>query len=239
MAGKNGHSLISKEKFRQLFEALIEGQRRNEDLRAASTSTGIPNSEAGPIGLTLDLRDEDTLLLPSPSHFVHGLRKPQSSFAAASVENGHKATLGNRLANAIAAAVNNRVEKNDAIVLTLFDLAEGGGGLAAYDDVFAIAEASKLAILFVLESHEGFAESAAFKERHPSFPYIAVDAHDIVAIYRVAQESIVRTREGGGPALIELAFYSAENPVEKMHRYLAAKGFPADRWRGTAISKNR
>lgn len=34
-------------------------------------------------------------------------------------------------------------------------------------------------------------------------PAIVVDAHDAVAIYRVAQESIGHARMGGGPALME------------------------------------
>lgn len=221
MAGKNGYSLISKEKFRQLYHALIESQQINLQNGAAVT-----NSEAGPAGLVLDLRSEDVLLLPTPSHFAHRVK------ASASAEhNGAGGTsLGSRLTHAIAAAINNRIEKNDAIVLILFNLEEGSS-LSSYDEVFAVAVASKLPILFVLESHHGFTGSATFKETHPTLPYISVDAHDIVAVYRVAQESIVRTREGGGPAVIELASYNPEDPVDKMHRYLTGKGLPADTWK--------
>lgn len=240
MAGKNGHSLISAEKFRQLFHALIASQLLNEHLRSSGKPVPAAHREAGPAGLVLDLRPEDSVLLPLPTHFAHRVKgsslKPILSQPAAAPT----ARLSRRLADAVAIALHNRLEKNDAIVLTLFDLAGNGeASLSFYDEVFSIAVANKLPILFVLESHDGFTDSRQFRDAHPALPYIAVDAHDIVAIYRVAQESIVRTREDGGPALIELAPYSAgeENPVEKMHHYLHAKGLPAKRWRTEAVRR--
>lgn len=232
MAGKNGFSLISRKKFRQLYHALIESRQNNQRQHKAPH-----NAEAGPAGLALDLRAEDTLLLPSPDHFAHRIKTAQPT------HNGTgNPTLGARLSHAVAVALNNRVEKNNAIVLVLFDLAgsqpgSSTAGLPAFDEVFSLALAGKLPILFVLESHQGFTDSEGFKEKHPTLPYIAVDAHDIVAVYRVAQESIVRTREGAGPALIELASYSPEDPVEKMHRYLAGKGLPADEWKAELKSE--
>jgi Dehydrogenase E1 component len=220
MAGKNGFSLISKEKFRQLYHALMESQQHE----------GAPrHAVAGPAGLALDLRAEDTLLLPAPDHFAHRVKAAKA--ASQPTHNGTGGpTLGSRLSQAIAVAVNNRVEKNHAIVLVLFELTSGTP-LSTFDEVFSLAVAGKLPILFVLESHHGFTDSATFKEMHATLPYIAVDAHDVVAVYRVAQESIVRTREGAGPAVIELASYSPEDPVDKMHRYLSGKGLPADKWK--------
>jgi len=44
-------------------------------------------------------------------------------------------------------------------------------------------------------------------------PGIAVDAHDAVAIYRVAQESIGRARAGGGAALIECIPFVLSGPA--------------------------
>ena len=58
------------------------------------------------------------------------------------------------------------------------------------------------------------------------FPVITVDANDVVAIYRVAQESIARARDGG-PTLIACVPYAAEgmsaSPIANMERYLAGK----------------
>jgi hypothetical protein len=240
MAGKNGHSLISTEKFRQLYHTLIASQLLNEQLRSAGKPAAIPHREAGPAGFVLDLRPVDTVLLPSPTHFAHRVKgTPLKSILAPSAI-ASKTALSRRLADAIAISLNNKIEKNNAIVLTLFDLdGNAEASLSAYNEIFAIAMANQLPILFVLDRHAGFTDSHKFKETHAALPYITVDAHDIVAVYRVAQESIVRTRGGGGPALIELASYGEgeENPVDKMHRYLAAKGLPANKWRNEATRK--
>jgi TPP-dependent pyruvate/acetoin dehydrogenase alpha subunit len=45
-------------------------------------------------------------------------------------------------------------------------------------------------------------------------PGIPVDASDAVALYRVSQESIGRTRGGGGPVLIECVSYRLEGAAE-------------------------
>jgi hypothetical protein len=240
MAGKNGHSLISAEKFRQLYHALIASQLLNEQLRSTGKPAAMLHGEAGPAGFVLDLRTEDTVLLPSATHFAHRVKGTPLKAMLAQPATASKTTLSRRLADAIAVSLTNRIEKNDAIVFMLFEL--GGNGkdsLSTYDEIFAIAVANRLPILFVHDSHAGFIDSRKFKETHAALPYIMVDAHDIVAVYRVAQESIVRTRGGGGPALIELASYeeSEENPADKMHRYLAAKGMPANKWRSEAIRR--
>lgn len=238
IAGKHGHSLISTEKFRQLFQTLIAGELFNEHLRSTGKDTPAIHREAGPAGLILDLRPDDTVLLPSPAHFAHRMKGVplKALLAKASAASAEKA--GRRLAEAVAVALNNRIEKNNALVLVLFDLPENNGtGLTAYSEIFSVAVAHKLPILFALESPNAFADSNAFREIHYALPYIAVDARDIVAVYRVAQESIVRTREGGGPALIELASFGDEDPVEKAHRYLHAKGLTASRWRTQAVRK--
>ncbi len=76
-------------------------------------------------------------------------------------------------------------------------------------------------------------------------PVIPVDAHDIVAIYRVAYESIHKARHGGGPTLIEATTLppnltgkpgtgSETKPSDataKMEDYLAAKGLFSPSWK--------
>lgn len=53
-------------------------------------------------------------------------------------------------------------------------------------------------------------------------PKITVDKSDVVAIYRVAQEAIYRTRIGGGPTLIECR-QSPADPLAYMREYLKKK----------------
>jgi TPP-dependent pyruvate/acetoin dehydrogenase alpha subunit len=77
-------------------------------------------------------------------------------------------------------------------------------------------------------------------------PAIPVDANDVVAIYRVAYESIHKARHGGGPTLIQaisLPYLTdskagsrkAPDAIAKMEGYLAAKGLFSPSWKQKLI----
>jgi pyruvate dehydrogenase E1 component alpha subunit len=60
------------------------------------------------------------------------------------------------------------------------------------------------------------------------FPVMTVDACDVVAIYRVASESIAHARQGFGPTFIECLHWkgpdATRNPLVNMEKYLDRKG---------------
>ncbi len=80
---------------------------------------------------------------------------------------------------------------------------------------------------------------------HAAAPVIPVDSKDVVAIYRVAHESIHKARHGGGPTLIEAVSFpassspalsellagSAADPIGRMEEYLSAKGLFSPTWK--------
>jgi TPP-dependent pyruvate/acetoin dehydrogenase alpha subunit len=70
-----------------------------------------------------------------------------------------------------------------------------------------------------------------------TIPGMIVDANDPVALYRVAQESIARARDGGGPALIECVPFLAhgshippEDAIPALERYLLLRGVATRVW---------
>lgn len=63
----------------------------------------------------------------------------------------------------------------------------------------------------------------------PGLTVIPVDAGDPVAIYRVAQESILRARGQGGMVIIECVA-TGTDPVKLLGRQLRAKGIATERW---------
>ena len=64
------------------------------------------------------------------------------------------------------------------------------------------------------------------------FPVIPVDAHDVVAMYRVAHESLLKARNGLGPTLIEAKnLPGSDDPISKMEGYLVAKGLFDESWK--------
>ncbi len=77
-------------------------------------------------------------------------------------------------------------------------------------------------------------------------PVIPVDANDVVAIYRVAYESIHKARHGGGPTLIQTISLphwpgtkagpgKYPDAIAKMEAHLAAKGLFSPSWKQTLI----
>ncbi len=62
-------------------------------------------------------------------------------------------------------------------------------------------------------------------------PILAVDGEDAVAVYRVMQESVIRARYGGGPAVLwavttppGTALTRSRQPLARLERYLAVRG---------------
>jgi TPP-dependent pyruvate/acetoin dehydrogenase alpha subunit len=60
-------------------------------------------------------------------------------------------------------------------------------------------------------------------------PVIPVDAGDVVAIYRVAQETLIRARAGGGAAVIQ-GVLCGTDAVKLMGTQLVRKGICTERW---------
>jgi TPP-dependent pyruvate/acetoin dehydrogenase alpha subunit len=84
--------------------------------------------------------------------------------------------------------------------------------------VLGLASKLELPVIFViLPAAKGERQNAGLSERSRRWgvPGIAVDAVDAVALYRVAQESLGRTRGGDGPVLIECLEYRAEGKSAK------------------------
>ncbi len=67
-------------------------------------------------------------------------------------------------------------------------------------------------------------------------PILAVDGEDAVAVYRVMQESVIRARYGGGPAVLwsiitppATTLTRTHQPLARLERYLAARNIKPGR----------
>ncbi len=77
-----------------------------------------------------------------------------------------------------------------------------------------------------------FATISRFAKRN-QLPVLTVDGEDAVAVYRVMQESVLRARLGGGPAVLwavltplagaQAKLSRAQQPIVKLERYMAAR----------------
>jgi hypothetical protein len=230
VAGKKGFSLISNEKFRQLYAALLQCEMLDQRLRALPQSpsgyeprTGCKASSAA---IATCLRRGDTVI-PTP----HGLLANYlHSGSLASAEKSR--TPQGQLAAANEDALAHKLKKRGSITAVFAAAPQP----ALMREVFTPAAKQSLPILYIFE-----AGKTSPAELSHGIPVIRVEASDTVAAYRVAYESISRAREGGGPTIIECAPWPGDpessNPLLKLENYLAARKLFRPHWKRTLETK--
>lgn len=91
-------------------------------------------------------------------------------------------------------------------------------------DTIGFAAEQKLPIVFVVNGLGGAPTNAAMRTGTPAIP---VKADDVIAVYRVATEALLRARAGYGPTLVQcLGETSARNsgPLREMEKLLQSHG---------------
>jgi TPP-dependent pyruvate/acetoin dehydrogenase alpha subunit len=234
--GKNGHTLISDAKFRQLLGLAVGLHRMAEGGDAPAAG-----QEAALAGVVADLRGDDVLVAqrqPQIAALLHaGVPNALNGFGPETAS-----SVSERIVEAVSGAVADRMRKNGRVTVVYLPGAEAAGVL---EEAKQLAEQARLPVLFVEEASDwlrsarrprsnGMAESVYM-------PAIPVDAGDVVAMYRVAHESIARARQGGGPTRI-LCVTEAKtvlgndelrgaDAAASLEHWLAARGLPAQEWR--------
>jgi TPP-dependent pyruvate/acetoin dehydrogenase alpha subunit len=135
-------------------------------------------------------------------------------------------------------ALANKIQGNGRVAAAF--CGEGRQALDLWREAFEFAGSHDLPILFVCQNRDGETEEPGqisadeLGERAEAWkiPAIPVDGSDVVAVYRVAYESIARARLGRGPTVIDCRIQSGgkehaeadSDPIWKMEAYLAGKG---------------
>jgi pyruvate dehydrogenase E1 component alpha subunit len=130
------------------------------------------------------------------------------------------------------------------VVLVL--LPDGANALGYWHEAARLAAAERLPMIFVAISSStranSFGDSDA-RQRAASYsiPGITVDGGDVVATWRVAQESIYRARGGAGPTLIDSQLpttqsdsrqHAGSDPLSRMQHYLEKRKLWKQSWKG-------
>jgi pyruvate dehydrogenase E1 component alpha subunit len=242
--GKNGHSLINDAKFRQLYELALKlqmvGKRATGDGRGLNWLRG---REAALAGVAADLRGDGLVAEPvaSLAEILQGVapfRMERRSFEERVIE-----TLGH--------AVGDRMRKTGRISVIF---SRGVQAREILREARAMASAAKLPVLFVEDGLKAEPERPSRRRNGKivaavsEYPTIPVDTQDVVAMYRVAHESIARAREGGGPTHIvgvrwklkasgRTRMEAGEDAVVHLERWLMARGLPAQEWRQEIVAE--
>jgi TPP-dependent pyruvate/acetoin dehydrogenase alpha subunit len=111
----------------------------------------------------------------------------------------------------------------------------------AWNKILALAAQLNLPIIFVLlpeADGKGDVTNICAQARAAGVPGIPVDATDAVALYRVSQESMGRSRGGDGPVLIECIFSGTggqrapenSDPILHLKRFLTGRKVCTEAW---------
>lgn len=237
--GKNGHSLISDEKFRQLYELAL-GLEWSAKRAGGEGLRWLRGHEAALAGVVADLRADDlvvTEVAGSIEEILRGALAPRFD----------RRDFEERVIEALSVALSDRMRKTGRVSVIF---SEGPRSEKALRDARVIAGAVRLPVLFVEDCRivkTRRPEPARGKKRLPAltaYPTIPVDTRDVVAMYRVAHESIARARDGSGPTHIVAAPWKLEerargsekkaatvDALDHLEEWLTARGLPVKEWR--------
>jgi TPP-dependent pyruvate/acetoin dehydrogenase alpha subunit len=227
-------SLISNEKLQQMYSAMLKCRILEAHARDLRSRLTLKGKEAAVVGATIDLQPDDALVFPA-NVVVAGFLKGaslSSLFAQLQAKNGtpkrKAATSAARGAqSSLATGIALARSTGKTVNVTLAFLSQHPGQSPTGHEALLFADAHKLPIVYV-DIDDGPENIAA--EAY-SFPVIPVDGNDVVAVYRVAHECILRARQGGGPSVIACKAFSvkestgkSQDPLRSMENYLSLKG---------------
>jgi TPP-dependent pyruvate/acetoin dehydrogenase alpha subunit len=237
--GKNGHSLISDRKFRRLYELALKLRLATE--RAQNDGLDwLRDREAVLAGVAADLHEGDVVVAESTSSVEEILR----GHAPVRVD---RRSFEERVIEALSNAVADRMRKTGRVTVVFLDRARSGKIL---EEARTLAIAAKLPVLFVEEQQKARGANSRKKRPALEYPSIPVDTQDVIAMYRVAHESITRARDGGGPTHIvgvewKLAASGRKrapksatgDAVRHLEHWLIARGLPVEAWRREIVAE--
>jgi TPP-dependent pyruvate/acetoin dehydrogenase alpha subunit len=242
----------------------LRNQGRTRSLFSASMG-----QEAIATGCVIDLRPQDTIAL-APHDSIAGMVKgvalsdvvarlyARRSSAGSSTDDiiGPTSVPGEQLQSATRVALANK-QKNDHNVVVAFTsrtaaTTQSSAG-SYWHEALQLATRRSLPIIFVVENNPWTGSHArngsvdlTLKSQKERLTSITVDGNDVVAVYRVAYESLERVRNGGGPVVIEGKTYrpvgqallgTERDPLTHMERYLRSKKLFTERWKNQLIHR--
>ena len=257
----NGSASSSLDSLRKLYATLLRCRIAQQEFSSSQAMAGrydfCIGHEAVTAGAVADLRVEDTIAasrrnlaalicrgLPIEDLLQkggdHAPRLCAVGTLTASSLPQHPVHLGTGIALA------HKLERKQNVVVALC-MGEPTPS-DSWHDALRAAATQKLPILYVIEEAKvpeastspatvTFLEDFSFYLKDYGFPCIQVDAADAVAVWRVAQESIHRARNGAGPTLIECVMKSQQDPLVRMEDYMRKRKVWDDEWKAQLVAR--
>jgi pyruvate dehydrogenase E1 component alpha subunit len=243
----NGSAPSSQDTLRRLYTSLLRGRMVQERARGLSEGNYevALGHEAVIAGPTAELNAEDTIAA-SPKNLaalvarglaLDGLLAPTTCVTRNSIT--HASVPEDPFVAGTGIALSHKLGKKQRVVVAFCP--QESPALETWNETLKFAGEHKLPILFVIKNgvadqrslseHAPHLEAFSFMTRDYGYPGIIVDGQDVVAVWRVAQESIHRARNGAGPTLIDCRTDSKRDPLAYMEHYMRKREVWDDGWK--------
>lgn len=251
-AAEPGGSLITSAKLQQLYVAMLHCRMLTQPPRQQRRRFhNLIGQEALITGWMIDLLPQDTLAaaaIDDIASLIKGVPLPVIAARLFARRRLALPELSDQLSAATADAAAHKRKKNGNVVVVFASAA--ASELASWSGALKQAARRRLPMVFVVENNPWMTaprsttmpqeDTITHRARRYGLPAITVDGNDVVAVYRVACESLERVRQGDGPVLVEGKTYHAagrrtsradRDPLIHMERYLAAKKLFTPKWK--------
>lgn len=247
-AAHNG-SPSSKQVLQNLYASLLKCRLTQEHVQQCSRANAVADAydlaighEAVPVGATADRRAE-IIVTASPRNLAalvaRGTALPE--LLAHNGRDQHCGCTAQRSTGLFLAedplnmgtglALGYKLQKRQQVVIVL---CRPEMPLDHCHEAWKFAGAHKLPIVYVIDGvseagrQASHLEEISFMARDCGFPGVVVDGRDVVAVWRVAQESIHRARIGSGATLIDCHSQADVDPLAHLEHYMRKRGFWSD-----------
>jgi TPP-dependent pyruvate/acetoin dehydrogenase alpha subunit len=269
-AGEN--PLVPNAKLRQMYTLMVEARRLEEAVAKKVAKKGkkrianIRGQEAVRVSTAIELGADDlisdvaatagmgVILGGDTASLLRGMTRTKADWQKALIEAGVSRTLGavkdseERLNLATGAALALKTQGRQGVIVVYAH--KGELRPRAWRKTLALAQQLDLPMVFVAlpdvgaRSKEADLATVSDIAKDARVPGIPVDACDAVALYRVIQESLGRTRGGDGPVLIECVSWrvdgkrrAADDPLEHLKDFLLGRKICSPEWFGKAAKR--
>lgn len=241
----NAASPMYAERLKKLYAAMVKCRMLEKAIAALERECGIePQHEAVLAGAGIHIQAGD-LLAPSFAScsgellqgkaldaIFAGLQNPNTN------QPGLKSSPGTTSsAMSVAAGMALAAKLASKANMTLSIVHDESGATDFWREPVQFAVAHQLPIVFVIS--RGTNSSASGSELRSQaqhlLPAITLDGNDVVAVYRVAEETTRRARQGLGPSLMECWIDPQRDPLQFMEAYLKKRNLWSDDWKADLV----
>ncbi len=244
----NAASPMNTERLRRLYATMLKCRMVSE--RCASVfgagAGAAPGYEAVEVGASIHLREED-LVSPTSSLINGNITKGArvADLFAMLKTSGQSATENKENAGTLSAlklspqeqiqastmvALSHKLGRKAIVNMAIVGTTANQSSADFWESSVQFAGSRQLGIVYLIctaadSNHDLRGRALTFH-----VPGITVDGNDVVAVYRVAEESVRRAREGHGPTLIDCKIDPTRDPLAFMEDYLKKRNMWSDKW---------